>query len=53
MKKLRNRKNKQELKQLLNQEGFERKTISFYRYVKIENPQDLRNELYTEWERRY
>ena len=50
MKELRNRKNKQELKQLLNEEGFVRKTISFYRYVKIENPQQLRDDFYAEWE---
>ncbi|MHB8261525.1 MAG: oxygen-dependent tRNA uridine(34) hydroxylase TrhO [Bacteroidia bacterium] len=50
MKELRNRKNKQELKQLLQKEGFSRKTISFYRYVKIENPNKLRDELYAQWD---
>ncbi|MBS1646305.1 MAG: rhodanese-related sulfurtransferase [Bacteroidetes bacterium] len=48
-KELRNRKSKEELKTLLQKESFERKTISFYRYVKIENPQELRDELYVEW----
>ena len=50
-KELRNRKSKEELKALLMKENFERKTVSFYRYVKIENPQDLRNQLYAEWEK--
>lgn len=50
MKELRNRKNKQELKQLLQKEDFARKTISFYRYVKIENPKELRDEIYVQWD---
>jgi UPF0176 protein len=50
MKELRNRKNKQELKKLLYQEDFPRKTVSFYRYVKIENPQDLRDTFYAQWD---
>ncbi len=35
--------------QLLNQEKFKRKTVSFYRYVIINNPITLRDELYKEW----
>lgn len=50
-KELRNRLHKSELKKLLAEEPFKRKTISFYRYVKIEDPNKLRNELYEKWER--
>ena len=35
--------------QLLQKEGFERKTVSFYRYVIINNPSKLRDELYKKW----
>jgi UPF0176 protein len=49
-KELRNRKSKEELKKLLMQEPFERRTISFYRYVKIESPKELRDQLYILWE---
>lgn len=48
-KELRNRKHKSELIQLLHAEEFKRKTVSFYRYVKITDPQELRNELYEKW----
>ena len=34
---------------LLNDEGFKRKTISFYRYVILDSPDKLRDELYSEW----
>ena len=33
----------------LEAENFERKTISFYRYVIIENPDETRDTLYNEW----
>ncbi len=36
--------------ELLKKENFERKTVSFYRYVKIENLQELRDQLYLEWD---
>jgi UPF0176 protein len=49
-KELRNRLHKSELKKLLAEESFERKTISFYRYVKIEDPKKLRDELYIMWD---
>src|SRR5258708_7558103 len=49
-KELRNRKSKPELKKLLQEENFKRRTISFYRYVKIENPSQLREELYESWD---
>ncbi len=35
--------------ELLHKERFERKTISFYRYVIINNPSKLRDELYKKW----
>ena len=50
-KELRNRKSKPELKKLLMDEPFQRKTISFYRYVKTENPKELRNQLYIIWDK--
>ena len=49
MTELRNRINKDELKIRLAQETIERVTLSFYRYVKIENPKELRDHLFTEW----
>ena len=49
-KELRNRLHKSELKKLLAQEPFKRKTFSFYRYVNIENPRELRDELYKQWD---
>ncbi|MEO6303290.1 MAG: rhodanese-related sulfurtransferase [Bacteroidia bacterium] len=44
-----NRENKDVLKQRLKEESIERKTISFYRYVNIPNPQALRDELFKTW----
>ena len=44
-----NRKNKKQLIQEQLNESFIRKTCSFYRYVKIGNPQEMRNILYKEW----
>jgi len=41
--------NKQQLKEKLAAELFRRKTISFYRYVTIENPYEFRNELFKMW----
>lgn len=49
MSELRNRINKEELKARLAQETFERTTVSFYRYVKIENPKELRDQLFSNW----
>lgn len=47
---LKNRLNKDEALEKLATENFERKTLSFYRYVKIEDPIETRNKLFTEWE---
>jgi UPF0176 protein len=44
-----NKLSKQQGMQLLKQEDFKRKTISFYRYVILENPNKLRDELYADW----
>jgi len=46
---LENRVNKQILKQRLAAETFKRKTLSFYRYVPIENPSEFRDELFLKW----
>ena len=44
-----NRIDKNILKQKLKEETFQRKTISFYRYVNIKDPQTLRDELFKKW----
>ena len=47
---LRNLVSKQLLKQRLAEEKFNRKTVSFYRYFKIEDVEDFRNHLYIDFE---
>lgn len=49
MAQLANRINKDVLKQRLREETFTRKTISFYRYVHIANPQAMRDQLFLAW----
>jgi UPF0176 protein len=44
-----NRIDKNVLKQRLKEEKIARKTISFYRYVSIPDPQKLRDELFLQW----
>jgi UPF0176 protein len=44
-----NRVNKEELKKRLAEETFQRKTISFYRYHILENPQEFRDNLFRDW----
>jgi len=44
-----NRIDKNVLKQRLKEENIKRKTISFYRYVTIQDPQKLRDELFQQW----
>ena len=46
---LHNKKNKEDLLQDLNNENFSRMTISFYKYIKLNNLETLREELYIEW----
>lgn len=50
MKILHNKLDKQQALKKISQEPFRRKTVSFYRYVRIEQPQDLRDKLYEAWE---
>lgn len=44
-----NRINKEELKAHLQNETFQRKTISFYKYHYLENPQEFRDNLFRDW----
>lgn len=44
-----NKVNKEILKKQLEAETFKRTTISFYRYIIIDNPQEFRDQLYTAW----
>ncbi len=44
-----NRLSREELEKKLMAEDFKRITVSFYRYVIIEDPQAFRDQLYTEW----
>ena len=44
-----NKRNKQQALQDLEAENFNRKTVSFYRYVMIPKPNQLRDELYEQW----
>lgn len=46
---LANRINKKELKKMLREEKVNRITLSFYKYVIIDQPEELRNEFYKEW----
>ena len=46
---LHNRINKEELKKRLMEEPFKRKTISFYKYHYLENPQEFRDSIYRDW----
>ena len=44
-----NKKSREELQAELQSESFKRKTCSFYRYITIEEPGELRDELYRQW----
>ncbi len=46
---LHNRINKDELKKRLMEEPFARKTISFYKYHYLDNPQEFRDSIYRDW----
>lgn len=46
---LRNLVNKEELKQRLQRDKTPRTTLSFYKYVKIDDPRTLRDELFETW----
>lgn len=49
MKRLYNIHSKEELLKQRMTEKFSRKTVSFYRYVIIDNPHELRDQLYLDW----
>ncbi|MEZ4211210.1 MAG: hypothetical protein R3B39_02900 [Candidatus Paceibacterota bacterium] len=51
MKKLVNTKSKKELLADLEKEYFRRKTISFYRYVKITDPKEMRDFIFANFEK--
>ena len=46
---LQNRVNKKELKKRIQNETLKRITVSFYRYVIIDNPTELRDQLFINW----
>jgi UPF0176 protein len=46
---LHNRVNKKELKKRIQEEAIKRITVSFYRYVIIDNPTELRDNLFKQW----
>ncbi len=46
---LQNRVNKKELKKRIQEETIKRITVSFYRYVIIDNPTELRDQLFAQW----
>lgn len=45
-----NRLNKEQALQKIAQEDFSRKTVSFYRYVIVDDPQQMRDTLFEEWQ---
>ena len=47
--KLRNHLSKEEALERLSEESFDRKVVSFYKYVRIADPTALRHELFAEW----
>ncbi|HLG02312.1 MAG TPA: hypothetical protein VI731_01875, partial [Bacteroidia bacterium] len=46
---LHNKVNRAEMRQRLMEEKFQRVTLSFYRYVRIADPAEMRNRLWQEW----
>ena len=48
-KNLRNKLNKDQALAKLMAEKFKRKTVSFYKYIKIDQPHDFRDELFRQW----
>ncbi len=44
-----NKQGPEELRKKLEAETFKRRTVSFYRYVILEDPQAMRDQLYKEW----
>ena len=50
MSNLYNKYSKEDLKSQRDAEGMSRRTLSFYRYVRLENLEELRANLYRNWE---
>ena len=48
-KELYNKKSKEQLRQKLNSEAFDRTTCSFYKYVELNDIIDFRDRLYIDW----
>ena len=46
---LHNKLNQLEAAKKIAEEGFERTVLSFYKYVKIKDPERIRNLLFEEW----
>ena len=46
-----NKKNKEQLMDDVSKESFERITLSFYKYVKLKNLIELRDQLYQDWKK--
>ena len=46
-----NKFSREDLKKQLEDESFERTTLSFYKYVIIEDPFSLRERLFIEWDK--
>jgi len=46
---LRNKLSKEQALKKLESENFFRKTLSFYRYVILENPEKFRDDLFKDW----
>ena len=44
-----NQKNKEELIEILENENFKRSTVSFYKYVELNNLENLRDHLFISW----
>ncbi len=44
-----NRINREELKKKLQEETFNRKTVSFYKYHYLDNPQEFRDNIFRDW----
>lgn len=47
---LHNRIDKRVLKEMIEKDPTQRRTVSFYRYVQIDNPDTYRDQLYRDWE---
>lgn len=46
-----NKYSREELKKKLDAETFSRKTVSFYKYVLLQNPHEMRDKLYALWDK--